>query len=59
MVGPYAFDGHNRCCQGMTTVGRFGAMASAIISSSGRVDYEKKSKKQVAADIIDELSKRL
>ncbi len=31
----------------------------AIISSSGRVDYEKKSKKQVAADIIDELSKRL
>ncbi len=31
----------------------------AVISSSGRVDYEKKSKKQVAADIIDELSKRL
>lgn len=31
----------------------------AIISSCGRVDYEKKSKKQVAADIIDELSKRL
>ena len=31
----------------------------AIISSSGRVDYEKKSKKQVAADIIVELSKRL
>ena len=31
----------------------------AVISSSGRVDYEKKSKKQVATDIIDELSKRL
>ena len=31
----------------------------AIISSSGRVDYEKKLKQQVAADIIDELSKRL
>ena len=31
----------------------------AIISSCGRVDYEKKSKKQVATDIIDELSKRL
>ena len=28
----------------------------SIISSAGRKDYEKKSKQQVAADIIDELS---